>query len=231
MSSLGGSARPWARRPCASHPPAPRGLGFSSVCSSSVRPWPCRSLYYMWIIQKSVLYVDHSEVSVICGSFKSLCYMWIIQKSVSYVDHSEVCVIYGSFMPSGTLFQDLVSERLDLNEWETLWRIRGVEGQEIWALSRFPAFVCPWASMKPLCFRFLMFKISILCSAIPRVCFSASIDIYDPSFHHIGIKKLLWGSQKNLFAWYMCGHDTWNKTWSQFKRGVLHIPHRRNELP
>ena len=70
----------------------------------------------MWIIQKSVLYVDHSEVSVICGSFKSLCYMWIIQKSVSYVDHSEVCVIYGSFMPSGTLFQDLVSERLDLNE-------------------------------------------------------------------------------------------------------------------
>lgn len=74
---------------------------------------------------------DGAEVCVICGSFRSLCYMWIIQKSVSYVDHSEVCVICGSFMPSGTIFQDLVSERLDLNERETLWGMQGMERQEI----------------------------------------------------------------------------------------------------
>lgn len=33
-------------------------------------------------------------------------------------------------MPSGTVFQDLVSERLDLNECETSWGIQGMEAQE-----------------------------------------------------------------------------------------------------
>ena len=66
-------------------------------------------------------------------------------------------------MPSGTIFQDLVSERLDLNEWETSWGIQGMEAQEVWALSRLPAFVCPWAGVKSLRFRFLMFKDFVPC--------------------------------------------------------------------
>ena len=48
----------------------------------------------------------------------------------SVCDGAEISVIFGSFMPSGTVFQDLVSERLDLNECETSWGIQGMEAQE-----------------------------------------------------------------------------------------------------
>lgn len=40
----------------------------------------------------------------------------MVQKSLLYLDHSKVCVIFESSMPSSPVFQDLESERLDLNE-------------------------------------------------------------------------------------------------------------------